>query len=384
MSKKNVARKFRFSKNQIIGTPDAESDRMLDDVFIDNGAFEALADIDNPKCILIGRTGSGKSALLKKIEEEKEKCKRIEPESMSLRYLSNSTILNYLRKLNVNLNFFYKVLWKHVFIVEVLKLYLDENENKKKSMFQILRDKVINNRGKINPAKEKAINYLQTWTDEFWLKTEYRIKTLENTLEEKISASAGINFSPLDMTVKGNSNSQTKSISEIKDKAEQIISESQASELYNVIQILRDDIFTNSQKKYYIIIDDLDKEWISPQIVYDLIAAMVEVIKEFTYLKGVKIIIALRENLHELVFGGNIHRGGQREKYSSLYLHLSWETDDLRMFLDKRIRHITHEDINFHSLFEKERTNKITGWQYIIERTFMRPRDIISYINKNH
>jgi hypothetical protein len=382
MSKKIAAKKFRFNKNQIIGTPDAESDRFLDKVFVDNGVYETLKDVDNPKCILIGRTDSGKSALLKRLEEEQEKVKRIDPESMSLKYLSNSTILSYLRSIDVNLNFFYKVLWKHVFIVEILKLYLDENDVKKKSMFQMLGDKIRNKWGNVNPNKQKAIKYLESWTDEFWLKTEYRIKTLENTLEEKITASTGIVVKPLTAGIAQDAHTTNKATCEIKTKAEQIISESQATELYDVIQILRDDIFVNSQKKFFIIIDDLDKEWVSPQIVYDLIAAMIEVIKEFTFFEGVKIVIALRENLHQLIFSGKTHRGGQREKFSSLYLHLDWETDDLRTLFDKRIRHITNDDLSFATLFERESKNKVTGWQYIIERSYMRPRDIISYTNK--
>src|ERR1700752_2268969 len=110
----NSSKKFKFSKNLEIGSPDAETDNILMDAFIESDALTALLDMNNQKSIIIGRTGSGKSALIKYIENTKEKIIRIEPEQMSLRYLNNSTILNYFKSLGVNLNFFYKVLWKHV------------------------------------------------------------------------------------------------------------------------------------------------------------------------------------------------------------------------------------------------------------------------------
>lgn len=129
---------FKFKSHQSIGAPDAETDNNLNEVFIDNGAYEALVNPDIPKCIIIGRTGSGKSALIKKLRDSEEFISTLNPEQMSLTYLTNSTILTYLRKLDVSIGFFYKVLWKHVFIVEILKLYLGEDASKKQSVFQKL------------------------------------------------------------------------------------------------------------------------------------------------------------------------------------------------------------------------------------------------------
>ena len=120
--KKNLSTpKFRFKRSQDIGSPDAETDPYLMEAFVENEALMALLNMQNQKSIIIGRTGSGKSALIKYIENTQDKLTRIEPEAMSLRYLVNSTILSYFRSLGINLNFFYKVLWKHVFMVELLK-----------------------------------------------------------------------------------------------------------------------------------------------------------------------------------------------------------------------------------------------------------------------
>lgn len=374
--------KFRFSKHLLLGTPDAETDRNLNRVFIDTGDYEVLQDVDNPKCIIVGRTGSGKSALIKRLLDNEEKVARIAPEAMSLKFLSNSTILDYFRSMGIKLNFFYKVLWKHVFIVEILKLYLGDTTQKKQSLFQSLWSR-INTGGKSDVTKKAALQYFDAWSDEFWLKTEHRVKMLEHDLEKKFCAETGIDSKLIKSGVKGEETINEKSTSEIKHKAEQIINEVQADDLINLIEILSASVFNNSQRRFYIVIDDLDKDWVSPQIVYDLIGAMIEVIKEFQEkFKGVKIVIALRDNLHQILFSGKEHRGGQREKFSPLFLSLIWNNYSLKELIDARIKLLTEEQLGISNTFDKTGKAGVSGFDYMIERTYMRPRDIISFFNK--
>jgi len=374
--------KFRFNNNQLLGTPDAETDHLLDRVFIDNGVFDILRDVENPRCIILGRTGSGKSALIKKLVISEDKINRIAPESMALQYLSNSTILDYFRSIGIKLNFFYKVLWKHVFIVEILKLYLGETDQKRNNLFQNLWSK-ISTGGKGDQSRKAALEYFNTWSDEFWQKTEYRVKTLEHDLETRFLAETGISNDFLKSNVSGGATKSEKNITEIKHKAEQIISDVQAMDLINLIDILETEVFNTNQKKYFIVIDDLDKEWVSPQIVYDLLGAMIEVVKEFQEkFKGVKIILALRENLHQIIFSGKVHRGGQREKFSPLFLNLTWEHYGLKELINSRLQLLTGEQLNINSVFDKTGKNNISGIDYILERTYLRPRDVISFFNK--
>jgi hypothetical protein len=42
---------------------------------------------------------------------------------------------------------------------------------------------------------------------------------------------------------------------------------------------------------------------------------------------------------------------------------------------------MSNKELNLNNVFEKQHTGK-SGFEYIIERTFLRPRDIISYFNK--
>ncbi len=371
--------KFSFSKYQTIGSPDAESDHNLDKVFIENGELEVLEDLDNAKCIITGRTGAGKSALLRVFQERnKTYTKRISPEEMSLKYISNSDILNYFRNIGVNINFFYKILWKHVFVVEILKLYMSDDSKRREAFIE----KVKSTWSKKNPAREKSIAYLEKWSEQFWERAEYRVKELEQQAGKEFVAEAGFNSDFFKFGANSRDSQHTKVTTELKTKAERVISSLQATELVEVINMMKDNLLHTQQRKFYIIIDDLDKEWVSTQIVYDLIGAMVEVIKEFQFFKSVKIIIALRDNLHQLVFAGTEHRGGQREKFEHLYINLCWESSALYKLLNERIKLLSNDQLNISNVFPKSEKGQVAGFSYILDRTFMRPRDVISFVNK--
>ena len=141
--------------------------------------------MSNPKSILLGRTGTGKSALIKHLEENESHVVRIEPESMSLRHLSNSTIIKYFQDLDVKLDLFYKVLWKHVFIVELIKLYYNNDIKKSRSILEWLKEQFP------DKSRKTSIEYLEKWEDKFWENTEYRIKELEISLENRFKGEFG-------------------------------------------------------------------------------------------------------------------------------------------------------------------------------------------------
>lgn len=54
-------RKYRIPNIVKVGSPDAETDDILFDAFIQNDVLMEVLDTRNHKSILLGRTGSGKS-----------------------------------------------------------------------------------------------------------------------------------------------------------------------------------------------------------------------------------------------------------------------------------------------------------------------------------
>jgi hypothetical protein len=83
-------------KNMHIGFADAEADtEFLNRCFVDTGHLGELRNTDGPKCIVIGRTGSGKTALLKRVIDSEENTSQISPEMLSLNYISNSNVIQF-------------------------------------------------------------------------------------------------------------------------------------------------------------------------------------------------------------------------------------------------------------------------------------------------
>ena len=77
-----------------VGATSAEDDeRFLNDCFVETGQAEQVLDMASPRCIALGRTGSGKSALLYHVRSSEEHSANLDPEDLSLNYISNSDIL---------------------------------------------------------------------------------------------------------------------------------------------------------------------------------------------------------------------------------------------------------------------------------------------------
>lgn len=106
-----------------VGALSAEDDAsFLQNCFVDTVDVNRICDINSPRSIVLGRTGSGKSALLLRVEETQKNVVRINPDSLSLNYISNSDILKFFEELDIDLDLFYQLLWRHVLVVEILQL----------------------------------------------------------------------------------------------------------------------------------------------------------------------------------------------------------------------------------------------------------------------
>src|SRR5260221_13825244 len=105
--------RFRFRKHATIGAAGAEDDHaFLRECFVDTGDLLELLDAHQATRIVIGRTGSGKTALLTRLSE----CPTaitIQPETLSFSYITNSTILNFFLEAGAKLDLFFRLLWRH-------------------------------------------------------------------------------------------------------------------------------------------------------------------------------------------------------------------------------------------------------------------------------
>lgn len=381
-----ATQKRRLTSTFTIGGHQAESDPLLDVAFYPSDEFEAISSRDDRRCFLIGRTGAGKSAVLQRLEDtHAEHVIRINPEDLSLPYITNNQALQYLESLNVQLDNFWSALWKHVLIVEIIRHRYNVNSAAAKENFmQSLRAKI-----RKDPAKRLALDYLDEFEGRFWCEVDDRVKQITETFSEKVVKEANGNLNMPPASVGGQRESTIESSTSITreqvNNYQRIVNETQLPRLNKMIAVTNEDILTSEQDFTYIIIDDLDRDWVDATLVNDLIRCLFRAVLDLQRVRNLKVLVALRTNLFaELDFGKL--GAGQEEKYRSLILPIAWTRSSLSNLLDQRIRVASKEilgnELTLASVLPNTNKNREDPTEYLVGRTLLRPRDAIAYVNE--
>lgn len=374
--------RFRFRSNDHIGAADAESDHaFLAECYLRTGDLDLLLDPDDHRRIVLGRTGAGKTALLLQLVDSSTRAILIKPESLALAYISNSTILQFVDSLGVNLDTFFKLLWRHVFTVEVIKAHFHlDGAVATDGFFQWVKSRFSDKRRQ----HEKALAYLERWGSAFWEQTDYRIEELTAKLERDLKASIGAEVPIGKLGVSGGGSLTVEEKGKVVERAKYVVNQVQIQELSYVLELL-DSLLEDPQKRYYIVIDRLDENWIEDRLRYLLIRALIETVRDFGRVRHAKIIIALRYDLLDRVLRLSRGAGFQEEKYESLFLHINWTKEQLSRLLDLRISRLVRQSYTSQAVTHKDIlpgfVNRRPVMDYILERTFMRPRDVIVFLN---
>lgn len=129
MDEHEIVDVYKFKSSDQIGSLDAETDNFLSECFLEYSVYNTLkkfdrSDVDFVRRIIVGRTGSGKTALLRKLSEEPsiKKCDVIEAESTVFEHINNNVFISKLADSKVDLRVFYKSLWMHVLLVKVIEI----------------------------------------------------------------------------------------------------------------------------------------------------------------------------------------------------------------------------------------------------------------------
>ena len=382
---------FKFRKTDTIGAASAEDDAdFLQDSFVITEEYEALKDMDDIRQIVLGRTGSGKSALFERLKQEwADRVIAIEPDDLALTYISNSSTIRFFSELGVNLDPFYKLLWRHILTVEILRRHFESHFNHEtENWWTRFTDMFPGQTRKDNDAR-KGIQYLQQWGETFWVETEYRVKEITTTMENRLQNEAALGLK-LDQLKAGASFATTSRLSdeekiEVVNRGQRVVSETQVQDLSKVRDLLAG-VLTNRQKNYILLIDRLDENWVEEKLRFRLIMALLDSIKEVSRIKHIKVLVAIRRDLIDRVFRHVRVAGFQEEKYQSLYLPIQWTSDQLMEVLDRRIDNLVarrYEKRNrvAHNDVLPRKVNRVPITKFITYRA-QRPRDIISFFNK--
>lgn len=376
---------FRFRKHDRIGAAAAEEDiAFLSQCFVDTGDLAILTDCSDARRIVVGRTGAGKSALLQQLERKEKNVIKISPENLTLNHIANSGTIRFCSEAGINLDIFYKMLWRHVFTVEVLKQRYEIVNEQSKTTFM---ERLFGGCGvkERDTRKHLAMEYLEKFSDKFWQDTEYRIGEIRQKVENDLQAAIKGNFPHVAFEAGGAKKLSEEQLVEVVHRGQEIVQNLQVRQLNDVLDILRDDLLGDMQRKYFIVIDRLDENWVDDSIRFQLIRALIDTAREFRRVPQVKIIVFIRTDLLETVFEYTRDSGFQEEKYRSVCFPIVWSKANLAKVLELRINKLirdayTSSQVLIEDVLPKASDGK-PAFEYMIERTLQRPRDLIEFFN---
>src|SRR5262245_46053750 len=106
-----------------IGSVAAETDdEFLFDCFVHYPPVDICFNVHSPGMVVDGRTGAGKTAILRFVSSRSEHAVEVNPAEMAMDFVSNSDALNFLHAIGADLDLLFQVLWKHVLCIEFIRL----------------------------------------------------------------------------------------------------------------------------------------------------------------------------------------------------------------------------------------------------------------------
>ncbi|WP_407829426.1 P-loop ATPase, Sll1717 family [Shewanella algae] len=373
--------KYKFRKNAIIGNLDAETDSFLEICFYESDVFKGIVNFDSSndnadftRRVIVGRTGSGKTALLKQIVSHGnvKVHDTIEAENTVFEHINNNRFVSNLVANGIDLRVFYKSLWLHVLLVKVInQLYRASYE----SFFDFIGDLVSSTKKPYKPEIVKE--YLDSYKDNFF--NDNVVTEITEKMQRELAGK--LNFQVLNASGK----ITDENIKKVQRETSSYVSRELIRKQKELIKIVKEEFSDNKQQIRIIIsIDDLDKSWLSSSgIRYDFINALLEAFKELLDIKSVKILISIRTDILMGIYQNNLR---QDEKDQSLIYAISWNKKEIREILDLRINQLikdqyrSSQTVSLADVFNFK-VDGIKADEFIIDRTMLRPRDAIDLVN---
>lgn len=290
-----------------------EDDDLLFDCFVRHPAVDKCSSVESPEMIVAGRTGSGKTAIMRFIEHDAENVVQIDPMEMSLSYVSNSDALRFVEVIGGDLDLLFQVLWKHVICIEFIRLrYKVDDEQKSKYIFSRIMEKF-----RSDPRKQKSLQYLRGWEGQFWITMDKNIEVVTEKYENQLRAVLGSEIRKFVARGQYNKQLSTEKKEELVSRTKKIISSTQLVDLNNVIEMLAEQSSGEAMNKHYIIIDKLDERWVDDAVRFRIIRSLIESLKTFRKIRNLKVLVAMRSDILERVVQETRDLGFQREKFDS-------------------------------------------------------------------
>lgn len=364
-AKKGLNFTFTTTHRDFFQITSAEREENLSKYYVENSYLQSAMDVYSKKAFFIGRTGVGKTAILEKVRQaspSKKNIISIDPEDFAFKIMERSHVLNKLTSCKINLDLFYKTMWKYIFITEIIK---EIYGHKKKNWFEEQRL-----RWSSNETARRSYQFLID-NDELdaGLSFNEKIGRIIKKLEQSVMETK-IDLKLLNVNYK-----KTIDIEKIYDAIKNL----EFNDINYFIKHL--DEYILNERQFIIIVDDLDKNWIQNKVGINFTRCLFETIFEINNSKSLRLLVSLRTNLFDQL---NL---SQREKYTPYIEYIFWNNDQLKKIVEKRFNEIkiTNASDIWNHIFPKEivvdNNKTFDTFEYLLTRTNMRPRDMLLFIS---
>ena len=383
-----MAGRQRISPNFSLGGESAEADPLLEESFYESSIYFAILNKRDPHRFLNGRTGSGKSAILQQIQETRSgHTIRIDPEALSLQYIIDLDVIRYLDSLDVHLDPLFIALWKHVFVVEIIRhKYHVTSPEIKRNILANLKERVRN-----DSSKRQALEYLEEFGESFWCETDERIREVTTNFEVATGFGGGVSarvpyVGSLDVGSSAHQSTSESTRSEEANRFQRIVNDTQLPRLHKMIDVLDSEILETTNDFTYIVIDDLDRDWVDDRLSNTLIRCLFRAVMDLQRVRNLKVVVALRTNIFEYLDFGS-RTGGQEEKIRALSLKVQWTARELLELADERAK-VAVKGSNgtlvsgVAELLPSKSKLKGDPFDMVLQHTLLRPRDVIAFLNE--
>ena len=331
---------------------------------------------------IAGRTGAGKSAVLWHLEQTLPNVSQIDPKDVAFQYVGNSAIIRHIAELGVDLHVLYEFLWIHILTLHITRACLGVgSKDGLLGRLANIRDYVW-----IDQKRKIVTEYLEAHADSFWQNVEQISSEITNKFSERLGAAVGLSAPAFNARVEAGNDWQEQEKRVFRHRAQEAVNALQIRDLKETISALA--ACMDKSKTYYILIDDLDREWAGNDATqYALIRALIECLKTFRRLTNVKIVIALREDVFEATLRTTTDKHFQAEKLEGIISRLRWGDDLLAKLVERRVQELFRfeymkQAVTLESVLPTAVVQQPVR-RYLLDHTLRRPRDVIAFVNKS-
>lgn len=324
------------------GADTAEDDMILGlpSYFQDTKSFEEF--LNGKKYIIVGNRGSGKSAIFKKLQSKLPGGAigiEITPDKCSYEQLSSTQDMVNLGKATIGA---FQAGWKYMSLVLVLKEINKRGTKLKRGSYAKIHDYLRDNHDNI---QRDPITVLAT----------YVIRIIDLLL----------NRGPLKLV----------------GKPAELEKLYRLEELDFLMEDLKNAVFSTP---IYIFVDELDKGWDNSDVAKLFIAALLRAAEDLNRIsKNIHFFVSIRRDIIENIPQQHV----DLEKLRRYIQDLRWEKEEMFLMLTRRLKHFYKplsrmvDQEAWDQVFEPTIYKQTNSFSYFLERSMMRPREIIQFCN---